>query len=230
MMTHIFMQIGESWWSQRETIKKIFNFSFAYSRDKSLEAKHQQRSLNVFKHATRCSTQASLPIHFWFHSSREALWPFFPRVTCSTFLLRLELRTALRLLSQFFPLDARQTLQIHYFVNITREAQLSLLHCVAFSFILYEIFFSFSFRFQFTSRGDSGFVLFLCCRRSCEDAFSTQLFAIKYFFGWLKFVSTSTVQRFSLSSETKIFTKWRTILWKSEKRVSFQQKISFNCE
>lgn len=75
------------------------------------------------------------------------------------------------------------SLQIQYNFRELREAEAEAHVVVTTSFALcrffssfhhlklHEIFSSFSFRFQSTSRGDEFFDLFLCCIRSCEDAF-----------------------------------------------------------
>lgn len=112
---------------------------------------------------------ASLPIHFWFHSSnlkpifsRLSRWPFCAssfdsdffsfacaaRLASASSLNRLFSSSSPKALS-ILPLKARQTLQIYYLVNTPERSTITLvLHCVAFLFILYEIFFHFHFVFN----------------------------------------------------------------------------------
>jgi hypothetical protein len=137
--------------------------------------------LFLFSSEQRWALNASLlfPIHFWFHSSKSQQC----LQLSVTFLIQLLLnigskRLSLsRSLSQFFDKRCKFTI-------FGREAQIvSSALCCLFFYLYIMRFFPFSFRFQFTSRRDSLFVLFLSCIRSWEDAFPSwsvnHLFASK---------------------------------------------------
>lgn len=184
MMTSIFMQMRDAMFLTQKKSRDSFALGDAdeiWRLELEERTKHRNNQTSEKKLVVGCS-----PLHFPFTFdfilqkifSRRSKWPFLIS-TSSPSRASVSSLSATRgsPLSQLrdSKLDKRCKSNGWVFTEKHNYFFCIVVRCF---FCLY--FMRFSFRFQFTSRDDSGFVLFLCCWRSCEDVVSIELRTIKF--------------------------------------------------